>query len=162
MKFKTIIYTMICILSFDANCSNSQIDKFKKISIDNIAGTKKKFLSIKKKIISPYNKIHFPYESYLDSLHFLSEKLDKQRKRMFSDLIEFDLKNKDIQFFNNLNKEMILLYNVIAGFQRIYHSYLIKGNSYRNYSFEKYTLDMRNFLAMEEKLFLSEFKYTKN
>ena len=162
MKLKTTIYAIICILSFDANCANSQVEKLKRTSNNHIVVIKNKFISIKEKINSPYNKIYFPYESYLDSLHLLSENLDKKRKSIFSDLIEFDLTKKDIQFFSNLNKDIILLYNFIAGFQMVYHNYLIYGNSNRDYSFEKYTLDMKNLLAIEAKLFLSEIEFAKN
>ena len=94
----------------------------------------------------------------MDSLQFLSEKLDTQRKNMFSDLRGLDLTSKDIQFFDNLNRDSILLYNIINGFGRIYYYiYLNYDNTNRDYSFEKYALEMRNLLVLEQKLFSNKF-----
>ena len=114
---------------------------------------KTEFISIKKKIISPNNKKQFPYQIYLDSLNILSEKLNKQRENMFSDIIGLNLTIKDIQFFDNLNKDSILLFNIINGFRRIYHSYLSYDNANGEYSFEQYSLDIKNLLVIEKKLF---------
>ena len=152
MKLTTKLYLVICILSIDTIYSNSNIDELKRNSNNYITVIKNEFLSIKSKIISPYNKKQFHYESFMDSLHFLSEKLDKHRKNMFSDLIGLDLTAKDIQFFDNMNRESILLYNIINGFGRIYHSYLNYGNTNGDYSFEQYALDVRSLLVLEQKL----------
>ena len=152
MKLTTTIYVVICILAIDAIYANSDIDKLKSSSNNYISTIKNEFLSIKNKIISPYNKKQFPYESFLDSLYFLSEKLDTQRKNMFSDLRGLDLTSKDIQFFDNLNRDSILLYNIINGFGRIYHSYLSYDKTNKDYSFEQYALEMRNLLVLEQKL----------
>ena len=153
MKLTTTIYVVICILAIDAIYANSDINELKSNSNYYISTIKNEFLSIKNKIISPYNKKQFPYESFLDSLYFLSEKLDTQRKNMFSDLRGLDLTSKDIQFFDNLNRDSILLYNIINRFGSIYHSYLNYDNIYRGYSFEQYALEMRNLLVLEKKLF---------
>ena len=152
MKLTITIYVSICILSVDLIYANSDIDELKRNSNNYISAIKNEFLSIKKKIISPYNKKQFHYESYIDSLHFLSEKLDIHRKNIFSDLIVLDLTKKDIQFFDNLNRQSILLYNIINGFGRIYQSYLNYDNTNRNYSFEQYALEMSNLLVLEQKL----------
>ena len=156
MKLTTSIYIVICILAIDAIYANSDINELKSSSNYYISTIKNEFLSIKNKIISPYNKKQFPYESFLDSLHFLSENLDKRRKNMFSDLIELDLTSKDIQFFDNLNRDSILLYNIINSFGRIYHSYLSYDRINRDYSFQKFTLDMKRLLILEQKLFSSK------
>ena len=152
MKLTTTIYVVIYILAIDAIYANSDINELKSSSNYYISTIKNEFLSIKNKIISPYNKKQFHYESYMDSLHFLSEKLDIQRKNIFSDLIVLDLTKKDIQFFDNLNRESILLYNIINGFGRIYHSYLNYDNTNRYYSFKQYALEMGNLLVLEQKL----------
>ena len=154
MRVTITIYVLICIFSFDTIYANSNVDELKKSSINYLSNLKNEFLSIKNKIISPYNKKQFQYESFLDSLYLLSEKLDTQRKNMFSVLIELDLTPKDIQFFDNLNKDSILLYNIINGFARIHLSYLIDDNIYKDYSFERYALEMTKLLDLEEKLFL--------
>ena len=161
MKLTTKIYVLICILSIDTIYANSDIDELKRKSNNYILAIKNDFLSIKNKIISPYNKKQFPYESFLDSLHFLSEKLDTQRKNIFYNLTVLDLTIEDIQFFDNLNKNSILLYNIINGFGRIYHSYLSYNKINRDYSFEKFTLEMKNLLVLEEKLFSREIKFAK-
>ena len=72
---------------------------------------------------------------------------------MFSSLIGLDLENEDIQFFDNLNKESVLLYNIINGYGEICHSYLNYGNSNKDYSFEQYALEMRKLLILKQKLF---------
>ena len=133
--------------------ADPNIDVLKRNSLNDVSDIKKEFLSIKNKIISPFNKKLFPYESFLDSLKFLSENLDAQRKNIFSGLIGLDLNNEDIHFFDNLNKESILLYNIINGFRQIYHSYLIYDDSNNDYSFKQYALDMRKLLILEQKLF---------
>ena len=143
----------MCTLSFDKIHANSNIDELKSNSKNFILDIKREFLSIKNKISSPYNKKQFPCELFLDSLKFLSEKLDDRRKNMFSGLIGLDLRNEDIHFFDNLNKDSILLYNIINGFRGIYHRNLICGKSNRDYSFEKYTQDMRKLLVLEKKFF---------
>ena len=152
MKLTIAIYVVIYILSFNKIYANSDIDELKRKSNNYILAFKNEFRSIKKKIISPYNKKQFYYGTYIDSLHFLSEKLDVHRKNIFSDLIVFDLTKKDIQFFENFNRESILLYNIINGFGRIYHSYLNYGNTNGDYSFEQYALDVRSLLVLEQKL----------
>ena len=156
MKLTTSIYIVICILAIDAIYANSDIDKLKSSSNNYISTIKNEFLSIKNKIISPYNKKQFPYESFLDSLYFLSEKLDTQRKNMFSDLRGLDLTSKDIQFFDNLNRDSILLYNIINGFGRIYHSYLSYNKTNKDYSFEQFTLEMKNLLVLEQNFFFKK------
>ena len=161
MKLTTKIYVLICILSIDTIYANSDIDELKRKSNNYILAIKNDFLSIKNKIISPYNKKQFPYESFLDSLHFLSEKLDTQRKNIFYNLSVLDLTIEDIHFFDNLNKNSILLYNIINVFGRIYHSYLSYNKINRDYSFEKFTLEMKNLLVLEEKLFSREIKFAK-
>ena len=153
MKLTTTIYVVICILAIDAIYANSDINELKSSSNYYISTIKNEFLSIKNKIISPYNKKQFPYESFLDSLYFLSEKLDTQRKNMFSDLRGLDLTSKDIQFFDNLNRDSILLYNIINGFGRIYHSYLSYDKTNKDYSFEQFTLEMKNLLVLEQIFF---------
>ena len=157
MKLTITIYVLIYILSVDLIYANSDIDELKRNSNNYISAIKNEFLLIRDKIISPYNKKQFHYESFMDSLHFLSEKLDTQRENMFSDLIGLDLTAKDIQFFDNMNRESILLYNIINRFGRIYHSYLNYGNTNRDYSFEQYALEMRNLLVLEQKFFSNKF-----
>ena len=152
MKLITAIYFAICILIIDVNYANSDIDALKKSSNDYISALKNEFQLIKNKIISPYNKNQFHYESFLVSLKFLSDKLVILRRNMFSDLTELDLTTKDIQFFDNLNKDSILLYNIINGFGRIYYSYLY-NNINKNYSFEKYAIEIKKLLILEQKLF---------
>ena len=153
MKLTIAIYVVIYILSFNKIYANSDIDELKRKSNNYILAFKNEFRSIKKKIISPYNKKQFPYESFLDSLYFLSEKLDTQRKNMFSDLKGLDLTSKDIQFFDNLNRDSILLYNIINRFGSIYHSYLSYDKTNKDYSFEQFTLEMKNLLVLEQIFF---------
>tara|TARA_B100000131_G_C17795016_1_gene482978 strand:+ start:125 stop:598 length:474 start_codon:yes stop_codon:yes gene_type:complete len=157
MKLITAIYFVVCILYIDTVYANSDIDDLKMSSKNYISAIKNDFLSIKSKIISPYNKKQFHYQSFMDSLCFLSEKLDTYKKNMFSDLIELDLTTKDIQFFDDLNRESILLYNIINGFGRIYHSYLNFDNTNRDYSFEQYALEMKKLLVLEHKLVSSKY-----
>ena len=78
MKLTTTLYIVICIFSIDKIYSNSNIDELKRSSNNYISDLKNEFLSIKNKIISPYNKKQFHCETYIDSLHFLSEKFDWQ------------------------------------------------------------------------------------
>jgi len=161
MKLTTSIYIVICILAIDAIYANSDIDKLKSNSNNYLSTIKNEFLSIKNKIISPYNKKQFPYESFLDSLHFLSEKLDKQRKNMFSDLRGLDLTSKDIQFFDNMNRNSMVLYNIINSFGRIYHRYLNNGKTNKDYSFKEYAFEIKNLMILEKIYFSSKNYFVK-
>tara|TARA_B100001250_G_scaffold392022_1_gene393464 strand:- start:453 stop:947 length:495 start_codon:yes stop_codon:yes gene_type:complete len=162
MKLKTKIYVLFCILSVDLIYANSDIDDLKRNSNNYISAIKNEFLSVRNKIISPYNKIQFPHESFLDSLYFLSEKLDARRKNMFSNLVGLDLTAKDVKFFDNLNRNSILLYNIINGLGRIYHSYFSYDSTNEEYSFEQYTLEMKNLLALEQEFFQVNINLAKN
>ena len=117
MRLTKITFVFMCALSVSEVFPDSNIDLLKSNSLNDISDMKEEFLFIKNKIISPYNKKQFPYKSYLESLKFLSEKLDAKRKNIFSGLVGIDLKNEDVHFFDNLNKESILLYNIINGFK---------------------------------------------
>ena len=161
MKLKITIYIVIWILFLNKIYANSDINELKKSSVNRISEVQKKFLSIKNKIISPYNKKQFPYESYLDSLYFLSEKLDKRRKNMFSELKRLDLSINDIQFFDNLNRDSILMYNIINGFARSYNCYLSSNNIDRVCSFETYNFETKKLLALEKIYFSSKIRVAK-
>ena len=161
MKLTTLIHLAICILFVDLNYASSDIDELKKNSKIYLSEIKMEFVSIKNKIISPYNKKRFPYKTHLDSLHFLSEKLDTRRKNLFSDLRDLDLTSKDIQFFDKLNRESILIYNVINLFGKIYYNYLSYNKINRDYSFEKITSDIKNLIVLEKKLFSKTVKFEK-
>ena len=161
MNLKNLICFVICILFIDSIFANSDIHQLKRTSSNNISTIKNKFLVVKKKIISPFNKEQFPYGSFLDSLNLLAEKLDKQRKNMFSDLVRLDIKAKEIQFFDNLNKESILLYNIIIRFRRIYYNYLIYNKINGDYSFKEYTLEIDNLMILERELFSKKHQTIK-
>ena len=156
MRLTKITFVFMCALSVSEVFPDSNIDLLKSNSLNDISDMKEEFLFIKNKIISPYNKKQFPYKSYLESLKFLSEKLDAKRKNIFSGLVGIDLKNEDVHFFDNLNKESILLYNIINGFRQIYHSYLSYGYFNNDYTFEQYASEMRKLLILERKLFLKK------
>ena len=59
MKLTIAIYVVIYILSFNKIYANSDIDELKRKSNNYILAFKNEFRSIKKKIISPYNKKQF-------------------------------------------------------------------------------------------------------
>ena len=161
MKLAIKIYFPICILFVDLVYANSDIDELKRSSKKNISGIKNEFILIKNKIISPYNKKQFSHESLLDSLHFLSKRLDTIRRHMFSYLRALDLNSNDIQFFDKLNGDSILLYNIINGFGRIYYRYLSYDKINRGYSLEQFNLDIKKLIVLEKKLFLNTDKFSK-
>ena len=153
MKLAIKIYFIIYFLSVDVIYAISDIDDLKRNSNNYISAIKNEYLTIKNKITSPYNKKQFSYKSYLDSLHFLSEKLDTQRKKLFSDLKELNLTSKDAQFFDKFNRDSILLYNIINGFGMIYYNYLYFDDTKKDYSYEKFTFDIKNLTILEQKIF---------
>ena len=159
MKLTKSLCIIICILCIDTNYANSDIDELKESANNHISAIKTHFISIKNQINSPYNKKQFPYEFFLDSLNILSEKLGQVRENMYSDLIGLDLTSRDIQFFENLNRESILLFNIIIGFREIYYRLLSNDNASRGYSFAQYTLEMKNLLALEQKLFSIKLQF---
>tara|TARA_Y100001970_G_C13877996_1_gene672396 strand:- start:243 stop:779 length:537 start_codon:yes stop_codon:yes gene_type:complete len=158
MKLTKSLFIIICTLCIDTNYASSGIDELKESANDRISAIKTHYFLFKNKIISPYNKKQFPYEIFLDSLYTLSERLGKHRENMYFDLIGLDLTDRDIQFFENLNRESILLFNIIIGFRDIYCRYLSNDNASRRYSFAEYTLEMKNLLVLEQKLFSKKFE----
>ena len=162
MKLKIKPYFLICILAVDLIYANPDIDDLKRDSNNYVSVIKNEFLSVRNKIISPYIKIPFPREPFLDSLYFLSNKLDTQRKNMFSNLVGLDLAIKDIKFFDNLNKNSILLYNIINGFGKFYNNYFSYDNTNRVYSFEQYASEMKKLLMLEKEFFQKNYNLVKN
>ena len=134
--------------------ANIDINEIKDNMYYEIVNTKKNYLSIKNNFRSPYikNTTNYSlYSNYLDSLRFLAENLELNRQKLFLSVRDIDLSDDDIYFINELNNSSVLLFNIINGFGRIYHTYLISMIS-SEYSLEQYSLDMRNLLRLEKNI----------
>ena len=151
MKFSYLYLTLLIIWvkPLKANVDINEI-------IDNmyyeIVNTKKKYLSIKSNFRSPYINNYSLYTNYLDSLRLLAGNLEINRQKLFLSIRDIDLSDDDIYFINELNNSSVLLFNIINGFGRIYHTYLISMIS-SEYSLEQYSLDMESLLRLEKKIF---------
>ena len=84
-------------------------------------------------------------------MRFLAGNLEINRQKLFLSISDIDLSDDDIYFINELNNSSVLLFNIINGFGRIYHTYLISMIS-SEYSLEQYSLDMRNLLRLEKNI----------
>ena len=134
--------------------ANIDINEIKDNMYYEIVNTKKKYLSIKNNFRSPYinNTTNYSlYSNYLDSLRFLAGNLEINRQKLFLSIRDIDLSDDDIYFINELNNSSILLFNIINGFGRIYHTYLINMIS-SEYSLEQYSLDMEILLRLEKNI----------
>ena len=96
-----------------------------------------------------YNKIIEMWCQSVDCRKPLTE-YEINRQKLFISIRDIDLLDDDIYFINELNNSSILLFNIINGFGRIYHTYLIHMIS-SEYSLEQYSLDMENLLRLEKK-----------
>ena len=153
MKY-SYLYLMLLIIWAKPLQANIDINEIKDNMYYEIVNTKKKYLSIKNNFRSPYinNTNNYSlYTNYLDSLRFLAGNLEINRQKLFLSIRDIDLSDDDIYFINELNNSSILLFNIINGFGRIYHTYLISMIS-SEYSLEQYSLDMRSLLRLEKNI----------
>ena len=153
MKY-SYLFLMLLIIWAKPLQANIDINEIKDNMYYEIVNTKKNYLSIKNNFRSPYikNTTNYSlYSNYLDSLRFLSENLELNRQKLFLSVRDIDLSDDDIYFINELNNSSVLLFNIINGFGRIYHTYLISMIS-SEYSLEQYSLDMRNLLRLEKNI----------
>ena len=152
MKF-SYLYLPLLIIWAKPLQADIDINEIKDNMYYEIVNAKKKYQSIKNNFRSPYiNNInnYSLYTNYLDSLRILAENLEINRQKLFISIRDIDLLDDDIYFINELNNSSILLFNIINGFGRIYHTYLIHMIS-SEYSLEQYSLDMENLLRLEKK-----------
>jgi len=152
MKF-SYLYLPLLIIWAKPLHADIDINEIKDNMYYEIVNAKKKYQSIKNNFRSPYiNNInnYSLYTNYLDSLRILAENLEINRQKLFISIRDIDLLDDDIYFINKLNNSSILLFNIINGFGRIYHTYLIHMIS-SEYSLEQYSLDMKNLLRLEKK-----------
>ena len=152
MKY-SYLYLMLLIIWAKPLQANIDINEIKDNMYYEIVNTKNKYLSIKNNFRSPYinnTNNYSQYINYLDSLRFLAGNLEINRQKLFLSIRDIDLSDDDIYFINELNNSSVLLFNIINGFGRIYHTYLISMIS-SEYSLEQYSLDMRSLLCLEKK-----------
>ena len=153
MKY-SYLYLMLLIIWDKPLQANIDINEIKDNMYYEIVNTKNKYLSIKNNFRSPYinntNNCSL-YTNYLDSLRILAENLEINRQKLFISIRDIDLLDDDIYFINELNNSSILLFNIINGFGRIYHTYLIHMIS-SEYSLEQYSFDMESLLRLEKNI----------
>ena len=153
MKY-SYLYLMLLIIWAKPLQANIDINEIKDNMYYEIVNTKNKYLSIKNNFRSPYikNTTNYSlYSNYLDSLRFLAGNLEINRQKLFLSIRDIDLSDDDIYFINELNNSSVLLFNIINGFGRIYHTYLISMIS-SEYSLEQYSFDMESLLRLEKNI----------
>ena len=84
-------------------------------------------------------------------MRVLAGNLEIKRQKLFLSIRDIDLSDDDIYFINELNNSSILLFNIINGFGKIYHTYLINMIS-SEYSLEQYSFDMESLLRLEKNI----------
>ena len=106
MKFYYIYLPLLSINLIPLQ-ANVELDEIKNNMYYEIIDVKKKYLSIKKKVFSPYKNQNFSDINYLDSLMFLSDRLEENRHELFSSILDIDLSDDDIYFIVKLNNNFI-------------------------------------------------------
>ncbi len=149
MITKSIIHLLLYIFFLQPIYSNDNIQELKNTSLNDMKIIKYKYLSIKKKVYSPYNKKQINYDHYLDSLQVLSSELNSKRTNLFIKLKEFELSDKDIQFFAKINEKSILLFNIINNFGRMCRSYFYCQDC-KGFDLAEYALDTKILNALEQ------------
>ena len=151
MKFYYIYLPLLSINLIPLQ-ANVELDEIKNNMYYEIIDVKKKYLSIKKKVFSPYKNQNFSDINYLDSLMFLSERLEENRHELFSSILDIDLSDDDIYFIDKLNNNSMILFYIINEFSRIYDRYSINMTNSTYSSFKEYSFDMKKMLCLERNM----------
>jgi len=142
-----LLYFLISVNSLHANID---INDIKDDMYHEIVDVRNKYLTIKNELLSPFNKANLSYDYCLDSLKFLSERLEIKRQAMFTLIKNIDLAYDDICLIDELNSNSILLHNIINSFGGVYHSYLFLINP--SFSFDKYIAGMEALFQLEKNI----------
>ena len=151
MKFYYIYLPLLSINLIPLQ-ANVELDEIKNNMYYEIIDVKKKYLSIKKKVFSPYKNQNFSDINYLDSLMFLSDRLEENRHELFSSILDIDLSDDDIYFIDKLNNNSMILFYIINEFSRIYDRYSINMTNLTYSSFKEYSFDMKKMLCLERNM----------
>ena len=144
------IYLLLIIYSPPLNATEP-LDDIKSNFYNEIVDTKKKYLSIKSIILSPYKNRNFSYVNHLDSLKNLLNNLEYYRRELFFSILAVDLSSEDIFFIDSLNNNSQTLIKIINEFRSIYYRIsLDKINAF--YSFKEYSSDMETLLILEDNM----------
>ena len=145
-----IIYLLLIIYSPPLNATEP-LDDIKSNFYNEIVDTKKKYLSIKSIILSPYKNRNFSYVNHLDSLKNLLNNLEHYRRELFFSILAVDLSSEDIFFIDRLNNNSQTLIKIINEFRSIYYRIsLDKINAF--YSLKEYSSDMETLLILEDNM----------
>jgi len=142
-----LLYFLISVNSLQANID---INDIKDDMYHEIVDVRNKYLTIKNNLLSPFNKANLSYDYCLDSLKFLSERLEIKRQAMFTLIKDIDLAYDDICLIDELNSNSILLHNIINSFGGVYHSYLFLINP--SFSFDEYIAGMEALFQLEKNI----------
>ena len=144
------IYLLLIIYSPPLNATEP-LDDIKSNFYNEIVDTKKKYLSIKSIILSPYKNRNFSYVNHLDSLKNLLNNLEHYRRELFFSILAVDLSSEDIFFIDRLNNNSQTLIKIINEFRSIYYRIsLDKINAF--YSLKEYSSDMETLLILEDNM----------
>jgi len=146
----TYLHLLFFLINVKSLQANIDINEIINDMYHEIVDVRNKYLSIKKKLLSPFNSVHVSYDYCLDSLKFLSEHLEIKRRAMFSSIRDIELSYDDICLIDELNNNSILLYNIINGFGRVYDSYLARMNPI--FSFDQYIASMEVQFHLEKSI----------
>ena len=141
------LYFLISVNSVKANID---INEIKNDMYHEILDIRNKYLTIKNEFLSPFNKANLSYDYCLDSLKFLSERLEIKRQAMFTLIKNIDLAYDDICIIDELNNNSILLHNIINSLGAVYHSYLLRINP--SLSFHEYKCGIESLSHLEKNI----------
>jgi len=144
IPYLKLVFFILCINSLQANIDINEITND---IYHEIVEARNKYLSIKNELLSPFNNTNISYDYCLDSLKFLSKNLEIKRREMFLSIKDINLSYDDIYLIDELNNNLIFLHNIINGFGRVYHSYLIHMK--QSFSFDQYTVGMEELFHLE-------------
>ena len=151
--FKNQIYFLSLLISFNsfALAKKDSIENLLDDMKNEVAELENEYYFLKNNILSSANDANTNYNNFLDSLRQVSLRLKNERIKIFANIADFEIDQKNIITLSKLNSKAIALNNIITHFHNIYQNYhpFIKSKSY---SFETYGHNIKGLNDLEKLL----------
>ena len=148
--FKNQIYFFSLLISFNsfALAKKDSIENLLDDMKNEVAELENEYYFLKNNILSSANDANTNYNNFLDSLRQVSLRLKNERIKIFANIADFEIDQKNIITLSKLNSKAIALNNIITHLHNIYQNYhpFIKSKSY---SFETYDYNIKGLNDLE-------------
>ena len=116
---------------------------------NEVAELENEYYFLKNNILSSANDANTNYNNFLDSLRQVSLRLKNERIKIFANIADFEIDQKNIITLSKLNSKAIALNNIITHLHNIYQNYHPFINS-KSYSFETYDYNIKGLIDLEK------------